>query len=120
MQRFENFCVERFDIDPTPTRAAMLEAAGALRLPPPHAGDARQAGLRTTGGSNLTPFPEELNRELISKVARCTSRPGLHDLHLALLARPPPLHHPPAPRPRSWAKTEREAISSEPASAASP
>ena len=80
MQRFEDFCVERFDIDPdgTPTRedildgrfpaavlvhgdtsSAMAAALSAfhLRIPVMHV----EAGLRT-GGSNLTPFPEELNR----------------------------------------------------------
>jgi UDP-N-acetylglucosamine 2-epimerase (non-hydrolysing) len=86
MQRFEDFCVERFDIDPDAhptvddvlsgrrpaavlvhgdTSSAMAAALSAfhLHMPVMHV----EAGLRT-GGSNLTPFPEELNRQLISKV----------------------------------------------------
>src|ERR1700760_3532667 len=86
MQRFEDFCVERFDIDPDspPSREDVLEgrhpalvlvhgdtssamaaalSAFHLHMPVMHV----EAGLRT-GGSNLTPFPEELNRQLISKV----------------------------------------------------
>jgi UDP-N-acetylglucosamine 2-epimerase (non-hydrolysing) len=87
MQRFEDFCVERFDIDPdvmpTPddvlsgrrpaaalvhgdTSSAMAAALSAfhLHIPVMHV----EAGLRT-GGSNLMPFPEELNRQVISKIA---------------------------------------------------
>src|ERR1700733_8562579 len=87
MQRFEDFCVERFDIDPdeVPTRedviagkhpalvlvhgdtsSAMAAALSAfhMRIPVMHV----EAGLRT-GGSNLTPFPEELNRQVISTIA---------------------------------------------------
>ena len=87
MQRFEDFCVERFDIDPdaTPsaddvlagrhpaavlvhgdTSSAMAASLSAfhLRIPVMHV----EAGLRT-GGSNLTPFPEELNRQVISTIA---------------------------------------------------
>jgi UDP-N-acetylglucosamine 2-epimerase (non-hydrolysing) len=87
MQRFEDFCVERFDIDPdavpTPddvrsgrhpaavlvhgdTSSAMAAALSAfhLHIPVMHV----EAGLRT-GGSNLTPFPEELNRQVISTIA---------------------------------------------------
>jgi UDP-N-acetylglucosamine 2-epimerase (non-hydrolysing) len=87
MQRFEDFCVERFDIDPdaTPssedvlagrhpaavlvhgdTSSAMAAALSAfhLQIPVMHV----EAGLRT-GGSNLTPFPEELNRQVISTIA---------------------------------------------------
>ena len=75
MQRFEDFCVERFDIDPdaTPTpddvlsgrrpaaalvngdtSSAMAAALSAfhLHIPVMHV----EAGLRT-GGSNLSPFP---------------------------------------------------------------
>src|SRR4051812_6921543 len=86
MQRFEDFCVERFDIDPdvmpTPddvlagrrpaaalvhgdTSSAMAAALSAfhLHIPVMHV----EAGLRT-GGSNLMPFPEELNRQVISKI----------------------------------------------------
>ena len=63
MQRFEDFCVERFDIDPDvpPTREDVLErpppgagarprrhqlgdGGGALRLPPADPGDARRGG----------------------------------------------------------------------------
>jgi UDP-N-acetylglucosamine 2-epimerase (non-hydrolysing) len=87
MRRFEDFCVERFDIDPdrVPTQAdvrsgrhpamvlvhgdtssAMAAAMSAfhLRIPVAHV----EAGLRT-GGNNLTPFPEELNRRVISTIA---------------------------------------------------
>jgi UDP-N-acetylglucosamine 2-epimerase (non-hydrolysing) len=87
MQRFEDFCVERFDLDPdvvaTPedvlsgrrpaavlvhgdTSSAMAASLSAfhLRIPVMHV----EAGLRT-GGSNLTPFPEELNRQVISTIA---------------------------------------------------
>jgi UDP-N-acetylglucosamine 2-epimerase (non-hydrolysing) len=87
MQRFEDFCVERFELDPdavpTPddirsgrhpaavlvhgdTSSAMAASLSAfhLRIPVMHV----EAGLRT-GGSNLTPFPEELNRQVISTIA---------------------------------------------------
>ncbi|MET0558242.1 MAG: UDP-N-acetylglucosamine 2-epimerase (non-hydrolyzing) [Solirubrobacterales bacterium] len=87
MQRFEDFCVERFDIDPDAvpigaevlegkrpaavlvhgdTSSAMAAALSAfhLRIPVMHV----EAGLRT-GGVNLTPFPEELNRQVISTIA---------------------------------------------------
>ena len=87
MQRFEDFCVERFDIDPDvppsrddilagrhpalvlvhgDTSSAMAAALSAfhLRIPVMHV----EAGLRT-GGTNLTPFPEELNRQVISTIA---------------------------------------------------
>jgi UDP-N-acetylglucosamine 2-epimerase (non-hydrolysing) len=87
MQRFEDFCVERFEIDPDvpasaddvmqgrrpaallvhgDTSSAMAAALSAfhLRIPVMHV----EAGLRT-GGSNLTPFPEELNRQVISTIA---------------------------------------------------
>jgi UDP-N-acetylglucosamine 2-epimerase (non-hydrolysing) len=87
MQRFEDFCVERFDIDPDgvpngadvlagkrpaavlvhgDTSSAMAAALSAfhLRIPVMHV----EAGLRT-GGVNLVPFPEELNRQIISTIA---------------------------------------------------
>jgi UDP-N-acetylglucosamine 2-epimerase (non-hydrolysing) len=87
MQRFEDFCVERFDVDPdavpTPddvlsgrhpaavlvhgdTSSAMAAALSAfhLHIPVMHV----EAGLRT-GHGNLTPFPEELNRQVISTIA---------------------------------------------------
>lgn len=87
MQRFEDFCVERFDIDPDAvptaddilsgrhpaavlvhgdTSSAMAAALSAfhLHIPVMHV----EAGLRT-GGLNLTPFPEELNRQVISTIA---------------------------------------------------
>jgi UDP-N-acetylglucosamine 2-epimerase (non-hydrolysing) len=87
MQRFEDFCVERFDIDADvpPTRedvlagrhpaavlvhgdtsSAMAAALSSfhLRIPVMHV----EAGLRT-GGTNLIPFPEELNRQVISTIA---------------------------------------------------
>jgi UDP-N-acetylglucosamine 2-epimerase (non-hydrolysing) len=87
LQRFEDFCVERFEIDfdepagetdvlsgkhPAAvlvhgdTSSAMAAALSSfhLRIPVMHV----EAGLRT-GGSNLTPFPEELNRQVISTIA---------------------------------------------------
>jgi UDP-N-acetylglucosamine 2-epimerase (non-hydrolysing) len=87
MQRFEDFCVERFDLDPdaVPSVEDVLEgrrpatvlvhgdtssamaaslAAFHLRIPVMHV----EAGLRT-GGNNLVPFPEELNRQVISTIA---------------------------------------------------
>jgi UDP-N-acetylglucosamine 2-epimerase (non-hydrolysing) len=90
MRRFEDFCAERFDLDPDTvptledtlagrrppavlvhgdTSSAMAAALAAfhLRIPVMHV----EAGLRT-GGANLTPFPEELNRQVISTIA------GLH------------------------------------------
>ncbi|HYJ23276.1 MAG TPA: UDP-N-acetylglucosamine 2-epimerase (non-hydrolyzing) [Solirubrobacterales bacterium] len=87
MQRFEDFCVERFDLDPDAiptsedvlngrhpaavlvhgdTSSAMAAALSAfhLHIPVMHV----EAGLRT-GHGNLTPFPEELNRQVISTIA---------------------------------------------------
>ena len=87
IRRFEDFCSERFDMPadgvPTPediltgrfpaavlvhgdTTSAMSAALSAfhLHIPVMHV----EAGLRT-GGSNRTPFPEELNRQLISCIA---------------------------------------------------
>lgn len=88
MQRFEDFVVEAFGIEPGgdpcstddvlagrfpgavfvhgDTSSAMSAALAAfhLRIPVFHV----EAGLRT-GGLNLTPFPEELNRQLISCIA---------------------------------------------------
>jgi UDP-N-acetylglucosamine 2-epimerase (non-hydrolysing) len=87
MQRFEDFCVERFGIDPdvVPTAADVISgerpvavlvhgdtssamaaslSAFHMHIPVMHV----EAGLRT-GGGNLTPFPEELNRQVISTVA---------------------------------------------------
>lgn len=87
MQRFEDFCVERFDLDPDviptsedvlsgrhpaavlvhgDTSSAMAAALSAfhLHIPVMHV----EAGLRT-GHGNLTPFPEELNRQVISTIA---------------------------------------------------
>ena len=86
MSRFEDFFVEWFGIpagepdlaailagrapacvlvhgDTSSAMAAAL-AAFHLRVPVMHV----EAGLRT-GGLNLTPFPEELNRQLISSIA---------------------------------------------------
>ena len=94
--RFEDFCRERFPVvgkgPPSvgdilggrfpaavlvhgDTTSAMAAAVSAfhLRIPVVHV----EAGLRT-GGLNLTPFPEELNRRVISCIA-C--------LHLAPTAR---------------------------------
>lgn len=88
MRRFEDFVVEAFGIQPGAdpvevedvlagrypgavfvhgdTSSAMAAALAAfhLRIPVMHV----EAGLRT-GGLNLTPFPEELNRQLISCIA---------------------------------------------------
>jgi UDP-N-acetylglucosamine 2-epimerase (non-hydrolysing) len=98
MQRFEDFCVERFDIDPedNPTRedvlagrhpamvlvhgdtsSAMAAALASfhMRIPVMHV----EAGLRT-GGSNLTPFPEELNRQVISTIAAMHFAPTSENL----------------------------------------
>jgi UDP-N-acetylglucosamine 2-epimerase (non-hydrolysing) len=86
MERFEDFCVERFGVDPdvTPTgedivagrfpaavlvhgdtSSAMAAALSAfhMRIPVMHV----EAGLRTP--SNRSPFPEELNREVITRIA---------------------------------------------------
>jgi UDP-N-acetylglucosamine 2-epimerase (non-hydrolysing) len=87
MRRFEDFCNMRFGSvgDRSPARAdirsgrlpgltlvhgdtssafAAALASFHLRIPVAHV----EAGLRT-GGLNLTPFPEELNRQLISCIA---------------------------------------------------
>jgi UDP-N-acetylglucosamine 2-epimerase (non-hydrolysing) len=86
MSRFEDFFVEWFGIPTSEpnleamlagkapacvlvhgdTSSAMASALAAfhLRVPVMHV----EAGLRT-GGLNLTPFPEELNRQLISSIA---------------------------------------------------
>jgi UDP-N-acetylglucosamine 2-epimerase (non-hydrolysing) len=98
MRRFEDFCVERFDIDPDvmpsredvlagrhpaavlvhgDTSSAMAAALSAfhMRIPVMHV----EAGLRT-GGSNLTPFPEELNRQVISTIAAMHFAPTSENL----------------------------------------
>jgi UDP-N-acetylglucosamine 2-epimerase (non-hydrolysing) len=90
IRRFDDFCTERFDVHPDrpagpeeilngrfpaavlvhgDTTSAMAAALSAfhLHIPVLHV----EAGLRT-GGNNRTPFPEELNRQLISSIA------GLH------------------------------------------
>jgi len=59
--------------DTTSAFAAAL-AAFHLRIPVVHV----EAGLRT--GSNLTPFPEELNRELITCIAAFHLAPTSHNL----------------------------------------
>jgi hypothetical protein len=87
IRRFDDFCTERFeahgDGPPDPedvlegrvpaavvvhgdTTSAMAAALAAFHLHVPvlHV----EAGLRT-GGNNRTPFPEELNRQLISSIA---------------------------------------------------
>jgi UDP-N-acetylglucosamine 2-epimerase (non-hydrolysing) len=89
ISRFEDFCAERFDLGPDTlpdtedilngrfpaavlvhgdTTSAMAAALSAfhLRIPVMHV----EAGLRS--GNNRTPFPEELNREIITRIA------GLH------------------------------------------
>lgn len=86
LERFEDFIVERYGLEPGTrpggqdvlrgrapaavivhgdTSSAMAAALSAfhLRLPVMHV----EAGLRT--GSNLSPFPEELNRGVIGRVA---------------------------------------------------
>src|ERR1700709_259335 len=98
MRRFEDFGVERFHIDPdqVPSRddvlagrhpamvlvhgdtsSAMAAALSAfhMRIPVMHV----EAGLRT-GGSNLTPFPEELNRQVISTIAAMHFAPTSENL----------------------------------------
>ncbi len=90
IRRFDDFCSERFQVRPDgmpeaedvlngrfpaavlvhgDTTSAMAAALSAfhLHIPVMHV----EAGLRT-GGSNRTPFPEELNRQLVSSIA------GLH------------------------------------------
>jgi UDP-N-acetylglucosamine 2-epimerase (non-hydrolysing) len=98
MQRFEDFCVERFDIDPDgvpsqedvlagrhpalvmvhgDTSSAMAAALASfhMRIPVMHV----EAGLRT-GGNNLVPFPEELNRQVISTIAAMHFAPTSENL----------------------------------------
>jgi UDP-N-acetylglucosamine 2-epimerase (non-hydrolysing) len=98
MRRFEDFCVERFDVDldepATPedvlagrhpamvmvhgdTSSAMAAALAAfhMRIPVMHV----EAGLRT-GGNNLVPFPEELNRQVISTIAAMHFAPTSENL----------------------------------------
>jgi UDP-N-acetylglucosamine 2-epimerase (non-hydrolysing) len=90
MERFEDFCAERFELSDDDganaeailegrypaavivhgdTSSAMAAALSAfhLHIPVMHV----EAGLRT-GGPNNTPFPEELNRQVIGSIA------GLH------------------------------------------
>ena len=92
MLRFDDFCRQWFhevtpdaatadDIRAGRSPAAVLvhgdtsSALGAaiaafhLRIPVVHV----EAGLRA-GTGNRTPFPEELNRRLIARIAACTSR----------------------------------------------
>ncbi len=59
------------------TSSAMAAALSAfhLRIPVMHV----EAGLRT-GGSNLTPFPEELNRQVISTIAAMHFAPTSENL----------------------------------------
>lgn len=98
MQRFEDFCVERFDLDPDAppssgealdgrrpaavlvhgdTSSAMAASLSAfhLRIPVMHV----EAGLRT-GGNNLVPFPEELNRRVIATIAAMHFAPTASNL----------------------------------------
>ena len=97
MQRFDDFCREWFGADGNPvasservlsgdfpaavlvhgdTSSAMAAALAAfnLRIPVMHV----EAGLRT-GGLNLSPFPEELNRQLISCIACFDLAPTQHN-----------------------------------------
>ncbi len=97
IRRFEDFCSERFELgdgNPSPelvlegrfpaavlvhgdTTSAMAAALSAfhLHIPVVHV----EAGLRT-GGSNLTPFPEELNRQLITNIAALHFAPTAKNL----------------------------------------
>jgi UDP-N-acetylglucosamine 2-epimerase (non-hydrolysing) len=97
MRRFEDFYVEWFGVPDGPasseqilrgkapaavlvhgdTSSAMSAALAAfhLRIPVMHV----EAGLRT-GGVNLTPFPEELNRQLISCIACLHFAPTMSNL----------------------------------------
>jgi UDP-N-acetylglucosamine 2-epimerase (non-hydrolysing) len=97
MRRFEDFVIEWFGILPEivdledvvsgrfpaavlvhgDTSSAMAAALAAfhLRIPVMHV----EAGLRT-GGLNLTPFPEELNRQLISCMACAHLAPTAHNM----------------------------------------
>ena len=96
MRRFEDFCVEWFGIPPEnveteqvlqgrwpaamlvhgDTSSAMAAALAGfhLRIPVMHV----EAGLRT-GGNNLSPFPEELNRQVISCIACLHFAPTTHN-----------------------------------------
>jgi UDP-N-acetylglucosamine 2-epimerase (non-hydrolysing) len=96
MRRFEDFCVEWFGIPPEDveaeqvlqgrwpaamlvhgdTSSAMAAALAGfhLRIPVMHV----EAGLRT-GGNNLSPFPEELNRQVISRIACLHFAPTAHN-----------------------------------------
>ncbi len=97
MRRFEDFVIEWFGILPQnveledvvlgrfpaavlvhgDTSSAMAAALAAFHLgiPVMHV----EAGLRT-GGLNLTPFPEELNRQLISCMACAHLAPTAHNM----------------------------------------
>lgn len=97
MQRFDDFCRERFGADgagvaTTPavlggfpgavlvhgdTSSAMAAALAAfhLHIPVLHV----EAGLRV-GQGHLTPFPEELNRQVISRVASLHFAPTAQNL----------------------------------------
>lgn len=97
LERFEDFCVERYGLEPGTrvdatevlagrapaavivhgdTSSAMAAALSAfhLRIPVMHV----EAGLRT--GSNLSPFPEELNRGVIGRVAALHFAPTTKNL----------------------------------------
>ena len=97
MTRFDDFCRERFGAEgaevATPsairdgfpgavivhgdTSSAMAAALAAfhLRIPVLHV----EAGLRV-GRGHLTPFPEELNRQVISRIASLHFAPTPHNL----------------------------------------
>ena len=98
MQRFDDFCRERFGADGAgvatgpavlagfpgavvvhgDTSSAMAAALAAfhLRIPVLHV----EAGLRVGGQGHLTPFPEELNRQVISRVASLHFAPTARNL----------------------------------------
>ena len=98
MRRFEDFCVDRFEMEPDAvptvedtlqgrrpatvlvhgdTSSAMAAALASfhLRIPVMHV----EAGLRA-GSGNLTPFPEELNRRVISTIASLHFAPTFANL----------------------------------------
>jgi UDP-N-acetylglucosamine 2-epimerase (non-hydrolysing) len=98
MRRFEDFCVDRYEMEPDAvpsmedtlagrrpatvlvhgdTSSAMAAALASfhLRIPVMHV----EAGLRA-GSGNLVPFPEELNRRVISTIASLHFAPTFANL----------------------------------------
>lgn len=102
LERFEDYCVDNFTLEPGAqpawqrvasgeapaavmvhgdTSSAMAAALSAfhMRLPVVHL----EAGLRA--GSNLSPFPEELNRSVITRVAAVHLAPTTKNLENLIL-----------------------------------